>query len=708
MVRAMSSLAPGDPPPSRATWLLLALLLAGTTFAHLSGLGEQRLMGDELMAAEMGEKPVSEILRLIYVEAIDPAYSRNRPATYLVSHVAMRLFEDLELALRLGPALMGVLGVAFLFLAGRWAFGDAEGLIAALFLATSHFHLWAAREALGYAPMLAMVILSLAALVRGVRGGGARWWALSGGALGLAYSFHPVAALPGLALVPTTLAALLWPRVFGLASAGGPASANGLATGGARLRAGAAYLGAGTVVLLPALWALARLAWWSYGAADGEGRFLDDKGLAPVSFVSDGYANARRGLDHVGPGWTVGAVIMFALAAAGLVGAWRRTRFLAILLLTLLVLPLGFLSLVRMGHGWADRYLLFLVPGIALLEARGLTWLLRRPLAAGGARWGILAAAALGVACLDAPSWAQRFRLIHPPQDWGGLCAALEEEFDAPSLLLVGFTGPRLLIPKFNLLYVGRPELQFHLAEPERFAYCAPGAAALANWPTNRDGLHPRQGVGAVLVHMTGWEEALERLAAHPVEVRTFDGLSLLIPANRESGARRRLADLLLALCEASENALDERALLREALAATGMALDAGDCPPASFLELVTRHLTTLGADEDSVDAVLAQVDFALLELAQRVAGCPSEVRGPIEAYAATDHPRMTRAHVAEAERLHLEGELEAAARHLLRAAEAGFVLPKGLRALADDCRDAGLPEVADALEAAAVRVGRD
>lgn len=669
-----------------ASWILLAAILAGATFLYMRGLGDRRLVGDEFMAAEMAAESPAEILRQSFAEAIDPAYSRNRPAFHLTTWGAGQVVDDLELSARLPAALAGLLAVAGLFFLGREVHGEREGLLAAALLGASHSFVWASRQALGYAPMVACLVLALYGAVRAVRaerGTGARWWGMALAAVGLGYYFHPIMVLPGGVLVAALCVA---------------------GVRGKRWRELGLGLGAGLLVLLPAISVVARILWHSVGP-QGAGKFLDDRGMRPVSFLDDDGQAGVRALEFLGPDSVVGFAVIAGLALVGWWTSVRRSGFVAWTCLALLVAPLVFVTSVSLGHGWAERYLIFLLVPLALLQARGLVTLAGivpspprlSPGLSSGLAPGLALLGAGALAAWNAPAWNEGEEAFRE-QDWAGLSQALLEETRGPTVLIAGHTGGRLLAPSYNMLYLGRPELIFHLDEEwPRFRYTTAGETTLVNWdaPSSEFLI---EAVGGVLIHVREVDLALRVLESHPVRVQSFEGLSLILHRTSEAPGQVQLAEILLALADAGAHPRDALAMTQRSLRAMTRACEEGEVPSLGYLGRVTK--TCDGRNPVGERDFLIAMDEGLQELLD-VFGDRPAIRQRLETALQSSVPTLGRARVGAGREAWQAGDIDGAVRNMTRAVECGAVEPQKIEPLLEHLRETGrLADVA-ALETA-------
>jgi mannosyltransferase len=140
----------------RPTLLLLAIIALGT-FLRLYHIGANGLWIDEAFSIWMARQPPGEMLQwLVRIDQHPPLY-------YLLLHVWMRL-GDGEATLRALSALCSTLTIPVIYLLGRCLAGQKVGLLAALILAVSPFHVHFAQEARMYALLALNASLAMLAL----------------------------------------------------------------------------------------------------------------------------------------------------------------------------------------------------------------------------------------------------------------------------------------------------------------------------------------------------------------------------------------------------------------------------------------------------------------------------------------------------------------------------------------------------------------
>ena len=155
-------------PPSRYTLVILAIFVVGLAL-RLYALGSESLWWDEVYAiSRMAHPGPLEIIRLSSTD-------NNPPLFYLLLHYWMPLAGDSAFSVRLPSAIAGALTVLVMYRIGTLLFDRSAGLLAALVLALSAYHLRYAQEARAYGLMVFLTLLSFYFFVRLIKDGGSRY-----------------------------------------------------------------------------------------------------------------------------------------------------------------------------------------------------------------------------------------------------------------------------------------------------------------------------------------------------------------------------------------------------------------------------------------------------------------------------------------------------------------------------------------------------
>ncbi len=175
----------------RLAFLAILSIGAGLRFWQIGGKG---LWLDEAFSVWMARQPWADMMRwLVRIDQHPPLY-------YTLLHGWIAL-GDGEAVIRALSALFGALTIPLIWALGRTLIDERAGLLAALLLALSPFHVWLAQEARMYALLAFNAALATLALARLLRGSHARhWWAVYVTASALTVLTHNTAILFPLAV----------------------------------------------------------------------------------------------------------------------------------------------------------------------------------------------------------------------------------------------------------------------------------------------------------------------------------------------------------------------------------------------------------------------------------------------------------------------------------------------------------------------------
>src|SRR5665647_3485890 len=133
---------------------LLAIVLIGL-FLRVYQLGTQSIWLDEAWSVWMSKMSVPQLVATA-------ARADTHPPLYsLILHYWISLFGTSELAVRLLPAVFGVLAIPVTFMVGRQLFDKEVGLVGALILALSLFNIQYSQESRTYSLMVLLTLLSI-------------------------------------------------------------------------------------------------------------------------------------------------------------------------------------------------------------------------------------------------------------------------------------------------------------------------------------------------------------------------------------------------------------------------------------------------------------------------------------------------------------------------------------------------------------------
>jgi len=154
--------------PTEYLLALLAISVVGLAL-RLYGLGSESLWWDEVYAISTMAHPGP--LEIVELSSTD----NNPPLFYLIVHYWILLAGDSAFAVRLPSAIAGTLAVPVMYAIGRQLFDRSAGLLGALILALSAYHVRYAQEARSYGLMVLLTLLSFYFFVRLVKEGRSRY-----------------------------------------------------------------------------------------------------------------------------------------------------------------------------------------------------------------------------------------------------------------------------------------------------------------------------------------------------------------------------------------------------------------------------------------------------------------------------------------------------------------------------------------------------
>ena len=151
--------------------LALLAILAMAALARLYEIDKADIWIDEANLILTAKQPLLAILDKLRLDS-------SPPLLYFVLHFWIRVFGDGSVALRLLSSLAGVALVASIYWAGRELISRRVGLWAAFFVAVSPFQAYYSQQVRMYAPLALFALLSVVFLVRQLRTGARRDFAL--------------------------------------------------------------------------------------------------------------------------------------------------------------------------------------------------------------------------------------------------------------------------------------------------------------------------------------------------------------------------------------------------------------------------------------------------------------------------------------------------------------------------------------------------
>ena len=137
----------------RATLAAVGLVVVIGALLRLHNLGTESLWADEAASSTQAKDSLADLIKRTARDNYPPLHN-------LALFAAIKLFGDSEWSLRLPSATFGVANIAALYWLGTMTVGRTAGLIGAVLLALSPFHLWYSQEARMYS-LLALAATSL-------------------------------------------------------------------------------------------------------------------------------------------------------------------------------------------------------------------------------------------------------------------------------------------------------------------------------------------------------------------------------------------------------------------------------------------------------------------------------------------------------------------------------------------------------------------
>jgi mannosyltransferase len=184
---------------------LVGVLIVAAAFRFYD-LDRTSIWFDEALSWWLASHSLYDMSAIIAIDFPDP----TPPLHLILLHFTIALFGDSETALRAPSALLGVATIYLVYRLGGVLWDRTTGLIAALFLALSGFHIWYSTEARTYALLAFIATLFVFTVVHATRR--PSWLTLAGcAAAGTALLYtHTYGAFLFLGINLTVLTAILW------------------------------------------------------------------------------------------------------------------------------------------------------------------------------------------------------------------------------------------------------------------------------------------------------------------------------------------------------------------------------------------------------------------------------------------------------------------------------------------------------------------
>lgn len=348
----------------------MVLILILGAFLRLYHLDSKSLWYDEIVTAVISDKDndLATVLgyalrRIPNVELgqISLEAPARPPLYFLLAHLFLQLGSS-DFLIRFPAALLGILGIAAIYLVGTILFGKREGVLSAFLLSISTFHIRYSQETRYYSLFALLSLISLYFFYRGVRSDNWRWWGGFAASTLLNLYAHHFAIF--ILLAQGIFVGSLWIKalLFGQEeNSGGSRPAHLRLIDSLR-----------RVPIIPfSLSALALLSLYSPMIPEvlkytpvAEAETPPEIGLTLPKLVTL--------FTLFGAGSGIPLYIFVGTFLWGVTTSLRKDREVLLLCLLWIAIPIGFFLLFPMRHSFRPRYLIFVLPLYFTLIARGI------------------------------------------------------------------------------------------------------------------------------------------------------------------------------------------------------------------------------------------------------------------------------------------------------------------------------------------------
>ncbi len=146
----------------RTAFILLAILAVGLSL-RIYGLSRESIWYDEAGSAYYAEQNTSQLLETVTTTDCTP------PLYFIALHYWVSIFGVSEFSLRFPSVIFGLLSILLIYQIGTILFNKNVGLLTALILALSSFHIYYSQEARSYNLMAFLTLLSFYFLIKILR-----------------------------------------------------------------------------------------------------------------------------------------------------------------------------------------------------------------------------------------------------------------------------------------------------------------------------------------------------------------------------------------------------------------------------------------------------------------------------------------------------------------------------------------------------------
>ena len=142
-------------------YVIILIFIAGVILRFYD-LGGESVWYDEAVSIAVSKLGFSDIVKWVF----DNPAETNPPFYYMILSFWVPVFGDSEFIARVPSAVLGSLSIFAVYALGKLLYNKKTGLIAALIVATSVFHIRYAQEARGYTLMVCLMLVSYYCLLQ--------------------------------------------------------------------------------------------------------------------------------------------------------------------------------------------------------------------------------------------------------------------------------------------------------------------------------------------------------------------------------------------------------------------------------------------------------------------------------------------------------------------------------------------------------------
>ena len=145
----------------KENYLIILIVILGAVL-RFYGLGREGIWYDEAVSISVSKLGFKDIIKWVF----DNTAETNPPFYYMILSLWTAMFGGSEAVSRIPSAIFGSVSVIAIYAVGKLLYNKRTGLIAALILAVSFFHIKYAQEARGYTLMVCLILVSYYSFLR--------------------------------------------------------------------------------------------------------------------------------------------------------------------------------------------------------------------------------------------------------------------------------------------------------------------------------------------------------------------------------------------------------------------------------------------------------------------------------------------------------------------------------------------------------------